>query len=279
MHGAAYFLLRGGAGRGKKWPILGVLGGTKNGTWGARIKILRPLFNTNTPLKPPFRHFGNHFGPRKSDFWPFYLFWSFSHWNSHWSRKIVPTWEGKVEEQKQRQFWNQWTKWQNLGACKIMKLLKKFKIRIPLLSTIMQLKMFHLSTLQGLSGLDQEYFKMIKIFHNFRICSYWLLMEGQEWSKSVSKWSKCSIFSKITEDAHLDGLSGVEQGSSSVENFHGLKPLHLPLMFQKRRGKVWARIVKVSGRRFRHTYRFIIIILAVSEIILYWIQRIFRLWL
>ena len=29
------------------------------------------------------RHFGNHFGPRKNDFWPFYFFWSFSHWNSH----------------------------------------------------------------------------------------------------------------------------------------------------------------------------------------------------
>ena len=31
--------------------ILGVLGGTKNGTWGAWIKILRPPFNTNTPPK------------------------------------------------------------------------------------------------------------------------------------------------------------------------------------------------------------------------------------
>ena len=27
--------------------------GTKNGTWGARIKIRRPLFNTNTPPKTP----------------------------------------------------------------------------------------------------------------------------------------------------------------------------------------------------------------------------------
>ena len=36
-----------------KWPILGVLGGTENGTSGARIKILRPLFNTNTPPKTP----------------------------------------------------------------------------------------------------------------------------------------------------------------------------------------------------------------------------------
>ena len=39
------------------------------------------------PLKPPFRNFGNHFGFRKSDFWPFYFFWSFSNWNSHWSRR------------------------------------------------------------------------------------------------------------------------------------------------------------------------------------------------
>ena len=85
------------------------------------------------PLKPPFRHCGNHFGPRKSDFWPFYLFWSFSHWNSHWSRKKVPTWEGKVVEQKQKQFWKPWGKWQNMGACKIG-YLKKSEIRIPLLS-------------------------------------------------------------------------------------------------------------------------------------------------
>ena len=36
-----------------KTPILGILGGTKNGTSGARIKIRRPLFNTNTPPKTP----------------------------------------------------------------------------------------------------------------------------------------------------------------------------------------------------------------------------------
>ena len=101
-----------------KWPILGVLGGTENGTWDARIKILRPLFNTNTPLKPPFRHFGNHFGPWKSDFWPFYWFWSFSHWNSHWSRKILRTAEGRVVYQKQKLFWKLETKWNNLGPCR-----------------------------------------------------------------------------------------------------------------------------------------------------------------
>ena len=55
----------------------GPFGGTKNGTSGARIKILRPLFNTNTPSKSLCRHFGNHFGPPKSDFWPFYIFGHF----------------------------------------------------------------------------------------------------------------------------------------------------------------------------------------------------------
>ena len=58
-------------------------------------------------------------------------FWSISHWNSHWSRKKVPTWEGKVVEQKQKQFWKPWGKWQNLGACKIG-YLKLCEIRIPL---------------------------------------------------------------------------------------------------------------------------------------------------
>ena len=40
----------------QKWVILGVFGyfgGTENGTLSARIKILRPLFNTNTPPKTP----------------------------------------------------------------------------------------------------------------------------------------------------------------------------------------------------------------------------------
>ena len=42
--------------------IIRTLGGTENGTWGAQIKILRSLFKTNTPLKPPFRHFLVNFG-------------------------------------------------------------------------------------------------------------------------------------------------------------------------------------------------------------------------
>ena len=32
-----------------KMGVLGYFGGTENGTSGARIKILRPLFNANTP--------------------------------------------------------------------------------------------------------------------------------------------------------------------------------------------------------------------------------------
>ena len=86
--------------------VFGYFGGTENGTLGARTKILRSLFITNTPPKPPIRHFGNHNGPRKSDFWPSYWFSSFSHWNFHWSRNFF--WEGlPIElERKRKPFWN-----------------------------------------------------------------------------------------------------------------------------------------------------------------------------
>ena len=60
-----------------KMGVFGYFGGTENGTSAARIKIVRPLFNTNTPPKTPFQNFGNHFGPPKSDFWPFYFFGHF----------------------------------------------------------------------------------------------------------------------------------------------------------------------------------------------------------
>ena len=36
-----------------KMGVFGYFGVTENGTWGAQIKILRPLFNTNTPPKTP----------------------------------------------------------------------------------------------------------------------------------------------------------------------------------------------------------------------------------
>ena len=35
----------------------------------------------------------------------------------------------------------------------------------------------------------------------------------------------------------LNTVSGVEHGSSSVDNFHGLKPIQLSLMFQKQKGR------------------------------------------
>ena len=52
----------------------GVLGGVFVLKSGLKILIRAPQI---PPLKPPFRHFGNHFGPRKSDFWPFYFFGHF----------------------------------------------------------------------------------------------------------------------------------------------------------------------------------------------------------
>ena len=45
---------------------------------GLRILIRSPQVPILVPpLEPPFKHFGNHFGPRKSDFWPFYFFGHF----------------------------------------------------------------------------------------------------------------------------------------------------------------------------------------------------------
>ena len=49
----------------------GLHGGTKNGTSGARIKILRPLFNTNQPPKTPKRHLRDQNRTSKSYFWSF----------------------------------------------------------------------------------------------------------------------------------------------------------------------------------------------------------------
>ena len=80
-----------------------------------------PNQNSKTTFQykyPPFSHFGNHFRPRKSDFWPFYWFWSFSHWNSHWSRKILRTAEGRVVHHKQKLFWKSETKRNNLKPCR-----------------------------------------------------------------------------------------------------------------------------------------------------------------
>ena len=61
-----------------KWVFLAILGGTENGTWGAQIKILRPLLNTNTPLKPHLDTLGANLDPRKANFGHFIDFGHFS---------------------------------------------------------------------------------------------------------------------------------------------------------------------------------------------------------
>ena len=48
----------------------------KNGTLSARIKKRRPLFHANTPPKWWTRYLFHVF-TSKSDFWPFYWFWTF----------------------------------------------------------------------------------------------------------------------------------------------------------------------------------------------------------
>ena len=49
-------------------------GGTRNGTSGAEIKILRPPTPPNQPPKPPKRHLRNPNRTSKSHFWPFCVF-------------------------------------------------------------------------------------------------------------------------------------------------------------------------------------------------------------
>ena len=51
--------------------------GTEHGTSGARIKILRPLFNTNTPLKPHLATLGTILDPGKVIFGHFIDFGHF----------------------------------------------------------------------------------------------------------------------------------------------------------------------------------------------------------
>ena len=61
-----------------KMGVFGHFGGTKNGTSGARIKILRRVFNTNTPLKiPHLDTLGTILDPRKVIFSHFVLFGEF----------------------------------------------------------------------------------------------------------------------------------------------------------------------------------------------------------
>ena len=117
-----------------KWVILGALGflgGTENCTSGARIKILRPLFNTNTPLKPPFRHFRNHFGPRKSDFWPFLFILVIFPLKFPLKPKKITNMGRSWATEKTKCVWNQWSSGNNMGTCTIGNS-EIFRIRITL---------------------------------------------------------------------------------------------------------------------------------------------------
>ena len=57
--------------------VFGYFGGTENGTWGAQIKILRPLFNTNTSPDPHLDALGAILDPRKAIFGHFSYFGHF----------------------------------------------------------------------------------------------------------------------------------------------------------------------------------------------------------
>ena len=76
------------------------------------------FYRPKPPPKPPIRPSRNPNRTSKSDFWPFYWFLPFSHWNSHWSQKKLRTAEGVVLQQKQKVFRNLWTKWNNLKPCR-----------------------------------------------------------------------------------------------------------------------------------------------------------------
>ena len=61
----------------QKHPFWAFLGAPKMALGVPESKFYDHFSIQIPPLKPPFRHFGNHFGPRKSDFWPFYFFGHF----------------------------------------------------------------------------------------------------------------------------------------------------------------------------------------------------------
>ena len=46
-----------------KWPRFSSFRGTKTGTWGAQIKLLRPLFNTTSPQNPHLDTLVTRIGP------------------------------------------------------------------------------------------------------------------------------------------------------------------------------------------------------------------------
>ena len=111
-----------------KWPILGC----QMALQVPKSKFWDHFYWPKLPPKPPFRPSRNPNRTSKSDFWPFYWFLPFSHWNSHCNRKKLRTAEGVVLQQKQKVFRNLWTKWNNMKPCRSW-INQIFVIRITLL--------------------------------------------------------------------------------------------------------------------------------------------------
>ena len=80
-------------------------GGTENGTSGAQIKILRPLFNTNTPPQNPyFNTLGTILDPEKVIFGHFIFFCHFPIEIRIEAENFLPPWEGVEVQRKQNMF-------------------------------------------------------------------------------------------------------------------------------------------------------------------------------
>ena len=89
------------------------------------------------PISPPRTRSFQAFGTFRwvlSQLWNFAFFCRFSPSKSTRVPKNLPPWEGKVLERKRKQFWNQWTKRNNLEVCPRWKKIKN-PIRITLPST------------------------------------------------------------------------------------------------------------------------------------------------
>ena len=96
---------------------------SKNDPSGAETKKPRLLFNANIPPKWCRTHLFYAFSTFR---WVLLRFWNLvflravsplKMTKSTWVQKKVPTWEGKVPERKQKQFWNQWSSGNNMAAC------------------------------------------------------------------------------------------------------------------------------------------------------------------
>ena len=91
--------------------ILRGFGHPENGTSGARTEKAKTLFNRNMPPKLTFHTSKSTFGHSKVFFRPFKVVPLYIYTVN---RKNLPPLERSVRVQKRKQFWNRWTKWNNL---------------------------------------------------------------------------------------------------------------------------------------------------------------------